>query len=131
MSDNLTDAAEARALNWLTGNSTTAPTLPLMVRLMTANGSDSAPGTEATNSGGSTYAPQSVAVGAATGTTQAVNSADLVFANMPAATIVGIEIWDSAGTPFRWWYGAATASRTTALGDTIRIVAGALVLTMQ
>jgi hypothetical protein len=130
MADNLTDVAEARALNWLTGNATTAPTLPLMVRLMTANGSDSAAGTEVVNGGGSTYAPQPVAVGAATGTTQAVNTADLVFANMPAATVVGIEIWDSAGTPFRWWFGAAAVSRTTVLGDTLRIVAGALVLTM-
>lgn len=130
MSDNLTDGAEARTLNWLTGNTTTAPTLPLKVRLMTANGSDSTPGTEVVNAGGSTYTAQSVTVGAATGTTQATNTADVVFTNMPAATIVGIEIWDSAGTPFRWWWGPATASKTTNLGDTLKILAGALVLTM-
>lgn len=131
MSDNLTDGAEARVLNWLTGNSTTAITGPLMVRLMTANGSDSVAGTEVTNSGGSTYAPQSVAFAAASGTTSTSNTADLVFANMPAATIVGIEIWDSAGTPFRWWWGAAVASKTTNLGDTLKILAGTLTLTMQ
>jgi hypothetical protein len=130
MSDNLTDGAEARALNWLTGNSTTAPTLPLKVRLMTANGSDSTPGTEVVNAGGSTYAAQTVTFGAATGTTQAVNSGDVVFTNMPATTVVGIEIWDSAGTPFRWWWGPANASKTTNLGDTLKILAGALVLTM-
>jgi hypothetical protein len=131
MSDNLTDAAEARVLNWLTGNTTTALTGPLMVRLMTANGSDSAAGTEVVNSGGSTYAPQSVAFPSATGTTQTSNSADVVFANMPACTVVGVEIWDSAGTPFRWWWGPATANKTVNLGDTLRILAGALVLTMQ
>jgi hypothetical protein len=131
MADNLTDLAEARTLNWLTGNSTTAPTGPLMVRLMTANGSDSAAGIEVTNAGGSTYAAQSVAFSAASGSGSASNSADVVFTNMPAATIVGIEIWDSAGTPFRWWWGAAVASKTTNLGDTLRIVAGALALTMQ
>jgi len=131
MADNLTDLAEARALNWLTGNTTTAPTLPLMVRLMTANGSDSAAGTELTNAGGSTYAPQSVTFGAASGSGSAANSADIVFANMPAATVVGIEIWDSAGTPFRWWWIPATASKTTNLGDTLRILAGQLALTMQ
>ena len=132
MSDNLTDGAEARVLNFLTGNSpATAPTLPLMVRLMTANGSDSAPGTEVTNAGGSTYAAQSVAFPAATGTTQTANSSDVVFTNMPACTVVGLEIWDSAGTPFRWWWGPATASKTVNLGDTIRILAGQLVLTMQ
>jgi len=131
MADNLTDVAEARVLNWLTGNTTTALTGPLMVRLMTANGSDSAAGTEVANAGGSTYAPQSVAFPAASGTTQTANSADLVFANMPACTVVGVEIWDSAGTPFRWWWGAATASKSVNLGDTLRILAGALVLNMQ
>ena len=109
MADNLTDGAEARALNWLTGNATTAPTGPLMVRLMTANGSDSAAGTEVTNSGGSTYTPQSVTFTAATPGVNSPSSADVVFTNMPAATIVGVEIWDSAGTPFRWWWGAAVA----------------------
>lgn len=131
MADNLTDVAEARVLNWLTGNTTTALTGPLSVRLMTANGSDSAAGTEVVNGGGSTYAAQTVAFPAASGTTQTANSADLVFANMPACTVVGVEIWDSAGTPFRWWWGAATASKAVNLGDTLRILAGALVLNMQ
>ena len=131
MADNLTDGAEARALNWLTGNATTAPTGPLMVRLMTANGSDSAAGTEVTNSGGSTYTPQSVTFTAATPGVNSPSSADVVFTNMPAATIVGVEIWDSAGTPFRWWWGAAVAPQTTVLGNTLRIIAGQLTLTMQ
>jgi len=131
MSDNLTDGAEARVLNWLTGNSTTAPTLPLSVRLMTANGSDATPGTEVVNGGGSTYAAQTVTFPAASGTTSTANTADIVFANMPAATIVGVEIWDSNGTPFRYWWGAAVAPKSTNLGDTLRILAGALTLTMQ
>lgn len=131
MADNLTDAAEARILNWLTGNTTTAMTGPLMARLMTANGSDSAAGTEVVNAGGSTYAAQSAAFPAASGTTQTANSADIVFANMPACTVVGCEIWDSAGTPFRWWWGAAVAPKTVNLGDTLRILAGTLVLNMQ
>jgi hypothetical protein len=131
MADNLTDTAEARALNWLTGNATTAPVLPLMVRLMSANGSDATPGTEIVNSGGSTYTPQSVAFPVASGTTQTANSADVAFANMPSATVVGTEIWDSAGTPIRWWWGALTAQKTTNLGDTAKFLAGALVLTMQ
>jgi hypothetical protein len=131
MSDNLTDGAEARILNWLTGNTTTPPTGPLMARLMTANGSDSAAGTEVANAGGSTYAPQAAAFGSATGTTQTSNTADLVFANMPACTVVGLEIWDSAGTPFRWWWGPGNSSKAVNLGDTLRILAGTLVLNMQ
>jgi hypothetical protein len=131
MADNLTDVAEARVLNWLTGNSTTAPTLPLSVRLMTANGSDSTPGTEVVNSGGSTYAAQTAAFPSATGTTQTSNSADLVFANMPACTVVGLEVWDSNGSPVRYWWGPGTASKAVNLGDTLRILAGTLVLNMQ
>jgi hypothetical protein len=132
MADNLTDGAEARILNFTTGNApATAPTLPLMVRIMTANGSDSTPGTEVVNAGGSAYAPQSVAFPAATGTTSTANTSDVVFANMPAVTNVGLEIWDSAGTPFRWWWGAATAAKGTNLGDTLKILAGQLTLTMQ
>lgn len=131
MADNLTDLAEARVLNWLTANSTTAPTAPLMVRLMTANGSDAAAGTEVVNAGGSTYVPVAAAFSAAVGAGNSSNSADIVFSNMPAATIVGIEIWDSAGTPFRWWWGAAVAPKTTNLGDVLRIPAGQLTLTTQ
>lgn len=132
MADNLTDGAEARILNFITGNTpATPPTQPLMVRLMTANGSDSAAGTEVVNAGGSTYTPQSGAFPAATGTTSTANSADIVFTNMPACTVVGLEIWDSNGTPFRWWWGPATASKAVNLGDTIRILAGQLVLNMQ
>lgn len=131
MADNLTDTAEARVLNWLTGNATTAPVLPLMVRLMTANGSDAAAGTEVVNAGGSTYAPQSVAFPAASGTTQTATTADLVFNNMPAVTVNGVEIWDSAAVPVRWWWGPATVPKTTNLGDPLKILAGALVLTTQ
>lgn len=131
MPDNLTDPAEARTLNWLTGNSTTAPTGPLMVRLMTALGNDSTPGTEVVNAGGSTYAAQAATFPAATGTTQTANNVDITFTNMPTCTVVGVEIWDSAGTPFRWWQGPAATPRSLVLGDTVRIVAGALVLTGQ
>jgi hypothetical protein len=132
MADNLTDLAEARALNWLTGNTTTAPTMPYSVRLMTANGSDSAAGTEVVNAGGSTYTPQTVAFPAAVGNGAPVgNSADVVFTNMPACTVVGVELWDANGTPFRWWWGAVTANKTFNLGDTARIVAGQLTVSTQ
>lgn len=131
MPNNLTDAAEARVLNWITGNATTAPTAPLMVRLMSANGSDATPGTEITNAGGSSYTPQAAGFSAAVGTGATSNAADIVFSNMPATTVVGVEIWDSAGTPFRWAWGPATASKATNLGDPLRILAGQLALTLD
>jgi hypothetical protein len=99
----------------------TAPTTPLMLRLLTAVGDATTPGTEVANAGGSTYAAQSLA--AALGTAAAgslTNSAAAVtYTNMPATTINGVAIWDSAGTPVRRWFGALTTAKTTGLGDTL------------
>lgn len=109
-------------LDWILGLSSIAPTTPMKLALVTANGSDTTAGAEVT---GGSYARQTLTVGAAaSGATS--NSADLVFAGMPAATVVGVEVWDSAGTPVRLWYGALTASRTVAAGDELRILAGEL-----
>jgi hypothetical protein len=127
IADNLTNTAENRCLDFINGLTATAPTTPLKVALVTANGDDATAGTEVTGGG---YARQSLTVAAAVnGATS--NSADLVWTNMPAVTVVGVEIWDSAGTPVRLWYGALTASRTVAAGDELRLVAGALTLSLS
>lgn len=105
-----------------------APTAPIMVRLMTANGSPTAAGTEVANAGGSAYAPQSgtAATPASASAGSIASNGAITFPNMPAATVVGLETWDSAGTPRRLAYGALTASKTTALGDSLTIAAGQL-----
>lgn len=127
MADNLTATGENRALDWILGLSSTAPTTPLKVALVTAVGSDTAAGTEVT---GGSYARQNLTVAAAVnGATS--NSADVVFTGMPAATVVGVEIWDSAGTPVRLWYGALAANRTVAAGDELRFSAGQLTLALS
>lgn len=126
MADNLSNTAENRALDWILGLTSTAPTTPLKVALVTANGTDAAAGTEVA---GGSYARQTLTVGAASGGATS-NSADLVFAGMPAATVVGVEIWDSAGSPVRLWYGPLAASRTVAAGDELRILAGDLDLSI-
>ena len=125
--DNLSNTAENLALDWVLGVGTPArPTTPLKVALVTAAGSDTAAGTEVT---GGSYARQNLAVAAAVGGATS-NSADLVFTGMPAATVVGVEIWDSAGTPVRLWYGALSASRTVSAGDELRLTAGSLTLAL-
>ncbi|MEW2463125.1 hypothetical protein AB0872_20775 [Microbacterium sp. NPDC047426] len=127
MADNLSNTAENLALDWILGVGTpTRPTTPLKVALVTANGSDTAAGTEVT---GGSYARQNLAVAAAVGGATS-NSADLVFTGMPAATVVGVEIWDSAGTPVRLWYGPLTASRTVSAGDELVLTAGSLTLSL-
>lgn len=127
IADNLSNTAENRCLDFINGLTATAPTTPLKVALVTANGDDATAGTEVAGGG---YARQSLTVAAAvSGATS--NSADLVFTNMPACTVVGVEIWDSAGTPVRLWYGALTASRTVNAGDDFKLVAGALTLALS
>lgn len=122
MSDNLSNTAENRCLDFIMGNSATAPTAPLKVALVTANGTDTTAGTEVV---GGSYARKTMTVAAATnGATS--NSADLIWTGMPVATVVGVEVWDSAGVPVRLWYGALGASRTVASGDELKIIAGAL-----
>ncbi|GGW81028.1 phage tail fiber protein [Streptomyces griseoloalbus] len=126
MADNLTNTGENRALDFILGLASTAPTAPLQVALVTANGDETTAGTEVT---GGSYARQDLSVAAAVnGATS--NSADLVWTNMPAATVVGVEIWDSAGVPARLWYGPLTASRTVAAGDELRLTAGSLALSL-
>jgi hypothetical protein len=128
VADNLSNTAENLALDWVNGVGTpTRPTTPLKVALVTANGSDTAAGTEVA---GGSYSRQSLSVAAASaGATS--NSADLFFAGMPAATVVGVEVWDSAGAPVRLWYGALAVSRTVAAGDELRITAGSLTLSLS
>ena len=127
MADNLSATAENLALDWILSVGTPPrPTAPLKVALVTAHGDDATAGTEVT---GGSYARQDLSVAAAVnGATS--NSADLVWTGMPAATVVGVEIWDSAGSPVRLWYGPLSASRTVAAGDELRLAAGALSLSL-
>jgi hypothetical protein len=114
-------------MDWLFGNTTTAPTTPLKVALVTVAGDDATAGTEVT---GGSYARKTLTVAAAVGGGVA-NSADLDWTGMPACTIVGWEIWDSAGTPIRWWYGLLDANKTFATGDEFKVVAGNLTLSIS
>jgi hypothetical protein len=119
----LSNTAENLMLDWINGVGTpTRPTTPLKVALVTANGDDATAGTEVT---GGSYARQTLTVAAATGGATS-NSADIVFSGMPAATVVGVEVWDTAGTPVRLWYGPLTASRTVSAGDDFKLAAGEL-----
>ena len=108
-----------------------ASTAPIKTRLMTANGTATANGTELTTGGGytsGTGAPTSSWAAAASGSQ--ATSAPVSVTNMPAATIVGIENWDSNGTPKRQELGALSSSKTTASGDTLTFATGAISSTL-
>lgn len=124
--------SRAHARNLVDGSLATAAfvasTAPIKCRLMTANGSETANGTELATSGGytsGTGAP-SVTFAAADANGTAASNVAVSVTNMPAATIVGVELWDSAGTPIRKWWGALAASKTTNSGDTFTIASGSL-----
>jgi hypothetical protein len=134
------DQAEAnRLLNAALGLAAyTAPTTPMRVRLLSAMGTATVNGTELVNSGGSTYAVQTLTtttVIPTTATAGAIANSGTVptitFANLPAITILGIEIIDStAVTPRRSMYGPLTVSKTVALGDSVAFAASQLALSM-
>lgn len=126
MADNLTDVAENLMLDWANGVGTpTRPTTPLKLALMTANGSDSAAGTEVV---GGSYARQDVTMSAAaSGATS--NSGAVTFTLMPAVTVMGVEIYNSTGTQRLWW-GPLAANKVVNSGDTFEIPIGDLDLTL-
>lgn len=102
----------------------TATTTPLKARLMTANGNGTTAGTEVT---GGSYTAQNMAFSSAASLSTS-NSATVNYANMPACTVVGVELWDSSGSPVRKHYGALAASKTVNAGDTFSFASGAVIV---
>lgn len=106
----------------------TMPSVQRM-RLMTAQGSASAAGTELATGGGYTSGTGAPTIPWAAATTaspsvQATNAA-ITITNMPAATTTGVEVWND--TPERQEFVAWTGgSKTTAAGDTLSVASGAL-----
>ncbi len=127
MADNLPDTIENQLLDALVGTSSYTVTTPVKLALMTANGSDSSPGTEVT---GGSYARETIAFDAAASGSIS-NNAAISFTGMPACTVVGIEIWDNAGSPKRLAYGPLTASRSVSAGDTVQFASSSVTLSLS
>lgn len=109
----------------------TAGTTPINVALITSTTPSTATAAGSEVSGGS-YARQSTASAwaAAASGSKATNAA-LTWTNMPVTnTTAGVELWDSAGTPIRRWYGLLTTAKTTNSGDTFTIASGSLTGTL-
>lgn len=124
----LTNTAEQNVLKWLTNQTPTAPVLPYLARLLTAMGTDTTAGTQATGAG---YAPQQFPFGVPTedtgdGTFYVANTTIMRYDNLAAQTIVGVELWDSTATPIRWAHGALTANVAVSAGAPFEFAAGAL-----
>jgi hypothetical protein len=116
----------------LAGAAVRPSTGPLKLRQMTVNGSATAAGTEVVTGGGYTSGASAptVAFGAAAAGVSS-NSGAISITNWPRAeTVTGVEIWDSAGTPLRKWWGALGSSKVMAAADTLSYAIGAITLTM-
>ena len=124
MADNLTDTVENELLNALVGNAAYSVTAPIKLALVTANGSDSTGGTEVV---GGSYARKNIAFDTASGG-QITSSGTVSFGNMPTTTVVGIELWDSAGK--RLAYGPLSAPKALTAGDTLQFAASSVTLTL-
>ena len=126
MADNLPDIIENQLLDALVGTAAYTVTGPIKLALVTANGNDASAGTEVT---GGSYARQTITFTTASGG-EIENNAAISFTGMPAVTVVGIEFYDSAGSPKRLAYGALTTSRTVTAGDTVQFASSAITLSL-
>ena len=106
---------------------------PLRTRFMTANGSGDVNGTELATGGGYTAGAginvtfaAAAAVAGPPAEARAASNVAVTQTNMPATTIVGIELWDSAVTALRKWYGGLATNRTVAAGDTLSFASSAI-----
>lgn len=127
MADNLPDIIENQLLDALVGTAAYTVTTPIKIALVTANGNDATAGTEVT---GGSYVRQTITFDAASGG-QISNNAAISFTGMPSVTVVGIELYDSAGTPKRLAYGPLTNTRTVTSGDTVQFASGAVELSLS
>lgn len=119
-------------------NGATWPTVPSAwtLRLMTANGTGSANGTELTGVTGYTAGNQAANAMAAwtaiTGTTANITgpASAISWTNSGGSAwpaVAGIEIWDRAATPLRWFYGALTGGNVTVnAGNTLQFAANSI-----
>jgi hypothetical protein len=112
-----------------------APTWPTNthLRLMTANGSGTANGTEATSGNCPGYTAGGVAMGAWTaisGTTADITGPTAAIswtATGNWTAIAGAEVWDTATTPLRWFYGALSGGSVTVNnGNTLQFAANSV-----
>lgn len=111
------------------------------LKLMTTAANESADGTEI--SGGSypaggisaTVSTTFGAAGYSGGVASIANSgAAITQANMPATSgsgVVSASLWDTGGTPVRWWWGDLSTGVVTNLGDTLTFNTSSVVVQLN
>jgi hypothetical protein len=108
------------------------PTTPMKLRLINAGGTAPTATVNGTAVTGGSYADQNLttALGTATGGSVTNSAAAINYTNMPAVTVNAVEVWDSAGTPVRHWFGSI-ASKTTNAGDTLSFSTSSITISLS
>jgi hypothetical protein len=129
-----TSSAQATFTPGTGGGSVFNATPPYHLRLMTAQGSNTAGsnGTEMPTEFGYTLLGQTLGTtfcAAPSAGVQSNSNAVSWTATGTWPTITAIEIWDTAGTALRWLQGALTSSITGVVnGDTVQFAAGSITI---
>jgi hypothetical protein len=131
----MTDSNRVTAIlnSIMAGSSSPAWPTNTHLRLMTAMGSNTSNGTEATAGNCPGYTALGQAMGAwssISGTTANITgpaSAVSWTATANWTAIAGIEVWDVAGTPLRWFQGALSGGSVTVNnGNTLQFAANSI-----
>jgi len=115
------------------GSNTVGATSPVKVKLTTTAPSNVTAGTELSATG---YTAGGTAITFATasgGSTSGPTGSAISWTNSGGTAwtgIVGLEIWDTAGTPIRWWYGTWSGQPIViAAGNTFSVSTSAITVT--
>ena len=105
------------------------------IRLTTTAPTATAAGTELAGGSGYTTGGSVIVFGSATGSPAATSNTGsaITWTNGSggAWSIVGLEIWDSAGTPLRWWFGSWTGQPISVpIGAVLSVAAGAVAISL-
>ena len=116
------------------GTNTIGATSPVKVRLTTTAPSSTAAGTELSATG---YTVGGTAITFATasgGSTSGPTGSAISWTNSSGSAwsgVVGLELWDSASTPVRWWFGLWSGQPIViAAGNTFSVSTSAITTTL-
>lgn len=133
MAGGMDQAMATKVLSLLCKNSggpTVSGTVNVRLINNTTASSDTVNGSELSTSGGYTAGGQSVAFAAASAGTISTNAAD-TWMNMPVvSSLVGVEEWDTSGTPLRLFWATFGTPISVASGNTFQIASGNLTNTL-
>jgi hypothetical protein len=102
------------------------------IRLVTTAPTNAAAGTELSGAGYTTGGTVTAFAAAAAGSTSNTGALSWTNSSGGSWSIVGLEVWDQAGTPLRWWFGTFTGQPiTVANGNIFQIAANAITVALS